>query len=490
MSKPYVFIAFDTEDPINPESDDALLRLAQTYDKAGVPACFFMVGEKARILRERGRKDVLDALRKHEIDYHGNHWFEYPEPALVYGNRDPWDIAVRKGLECEAPGIQDVAEITGQFPVATCQHQNNHSPATTHAMRLSGIQVWNGGLGAKMDGLGWILGMFTVGRHSHAVSGQGSWGSFQFDPDRPGRQPRKMDPKAELKAFQKRFDSQLEQHSGHIVVLGHPTCWAMAEWWGWYDWSTAFRHVQFDGAAGPYPQGRRWERGIARSPADVDAHFEWTLAAARWLARRNDIQVTTLAQCHADHADPPGQWLTAAQVRAVARRLAKDFDFVRIGKTTLSAADALYVLAQYADAMLRERHRPEAVQIRRTIGPVEQVFIPKTGVAFKRQDLLFGARQIVNHINATGRAPHAIRSHGIDSGPGELLIALARAIAADRLPDTITVEPTPGVPVCAAMDCFAKATAGSGNAPAGYRPDQIHLQGWLQSWSYRPAVRV
>ena len=31
MNKPNVFLCFDTEDPINPEADDALLRLAQGY---------------------------------------------------------------------------------------------------------------------------------------------------------------------------------------------------------------------------------------------------------------------------------------------------------------------------------------------------------------------------------------------------------------------------------------------------------------------------
>ena len=62
MAKPYVFIGFDTEDPINPEADDVLLRLAQTYTNAGIPACFFLVGEKARVLRSRGRKDVLLSL--------------------------------------------------------------------------------------------------------------------------------------------------------------------------------------------------------------------------------------------------------------------------------------------------------------------------------------------------------------------------------------------------------------------------------------------
>ena len=57
MDKPYVFICFDTEDAVNPQADNALLRLAQTYDRAGLPACFFMVGEKARMLRARSRKE-------------------------------------------------------------------------------------------------------------------------------------------------------------------------------------------------------------------------------------------------------------------------------------------------------------------------------------------------------------------------------------------------------------------------------------------------
>ena len=202
MSKPYVFICFDTEDPVNPEADDALLRLARIYHSAGIPASFFMVGEKARVLRERERKDVVDALRGHEIAYHGNYGFEFPEPALVYGNRDDWDTAVKKAFTYEIPGLQDVAEITGQFPVATCQHDNNHSPATTHALCQAGVKVWNGGLGAPLEGFGWILGMLVIGRHSRTVSNQGSWVSgFQFDPDTPRQAPPIMDAKEELKHF-------------------------------------------------------------------------------------------------------------------------------------------------------------------------------------------------------------------------------------------------------------------------------------------------
>ncbi len=489
MDKPCVFICFDTEDPINPEADDALLKLAKLYHRAGLPACFFMIGEKARVLRERGRKDVLDALRGHEIEYHGNYGFEFPEPALVYGNRDPWDQAVQKALVYETPGLCDVAEITGQFPVATCQHQNNHSPATTHAMCQTGVKVWNGGLGADMDGLGWCLGMFMVPRHARRVSSQGSWSSFQFDPDRPRRRPLAMDPKVELKQFQQRFDAQLEQGHSHIIIIGHPTCWAMAEWWGWYDWSLPFRHAGKASVAGTYPHGRRWERSVTRSPTDRDAHLAWTAAAARWLAKRSDIRVTTFADILTEHADPPGLWLSGARVRSIAKQILNRFDHTKTAGTTLSAADALFVLAQYIEFMLQQHRRPAHIQIRRTLGPVEEVFISNAPVTFSRANLLISARQLVHYVNAHGRLPPAIRAHNIDCGPGELLLGLAQAVAAKSLPDRVTVQPTAGVPECAAMPCFARATAASISAPPGYEPTQIHMQGRQQSWSYRPAVR-
>ncbi|MBM4087326.1 MAG: hypothetical protein FJ272_21250, partial [Planctomycetes bacterium] len=198
-----VFICFDTEDAVNPEADDAALRLARIYSKAGIPACFFMVGEKARVLRERGRKDVLDALREHEIDYHGNFWFEFPEPACVYGERLPWDEAVAMAHAIETPGLNDVADICGQFPVATCQHQHNHSPQTSWAMRQAGVRVWNGGLGAPSPGPAWVMDMFVVSRASRGVSTQGSWPcNFQSDPLDPSADKAAGDPKADFRAFQ------------------------------------------------------------------------------------------------------------------------------------------------------------------------------------------------------------------------------------------------------------------------------------------------
>src|SRR5438105_5021973 len=62
----YVTLWFDTEDYILPPSDDAAKRVAEMLTRLGIKATFKVVGEKARVLDERGRRDVISALLKHE----------------------------------------------------------------------------------------------------------------------------------------------------------------------------------------------------------------------------------------------------------------------------------------------------------------------------------------------------------------------------------------------------------------------------------------
>src|SRR6516164_8289254 len=64
-AKVYVILWFDTEDYILPASDDAALRVADFLTAEKVRGTFKVVGEKARTLERRSRKDVIEALRKH-----------------------------------------------------------------------------------------------------------------------------------------------------------------------------------------------------------------------------------------------------------------------------------------------------------------------------------------------------------------------------------------------------------------------------------------
>src|SRR5262249_53568797 len=99
----YVILWFDTEDYILPASDDAALKVADWLTKEGIKATFKVVGEKARTLERRGRQDVIDALKKHEIGYHSNYHSVQPTPAQYLSNLG-WDEGVAEFDRREKPG--------------------------------------------------------------------------------------------------------------------------------------------------------------------------------------------------------------------------------------------------------------------------------------------------------------------------------------------------------------------------------------------------
>ena len=60
-----VLFCFDTEDFTNPRSADGAKELAELFTSEGITAHFVMVGYFARALVERGRYDVIEALKPH-----------------------------------------------------------------------------------------------------------------------------------------------------------------------------------------------------------------------------------------------------------------------------------------------------------------------------------------------------------------------------------------------------------------------------------------
>ena len=94
----YVTLWFDTEDYILPQDDDATKRLAGMLTRLGVRATFKIVGEKARVLEQRGRTDVIAALQQHDIGYHSNTHSQQPTIAVYLAS------ALRRG---EAAALRD-----------------------------------------------------------------------------------------------------------------------------------------------------------------------------------------------------------------------------------------------------------------------------------------------------------------------------------------------------------------------------------------------
>ena len=112
----YVVLWFDTEDYVEPAADDAALRIANDLSAEGVRATFKVVGEKARVLEKRGRRDVIQALSRHAIGYHSNWHSVHPTPA-EYLVRLGYLEGAEEFERREGPGVADVKRVFGKQPV-------------------------------------------------------------------------------------------------------------------------------------------------------------------------------------------------------------------------------------------------------------------------------------------------------------------------------------------------------------------------------------
>src|SRR6185295_11726477 len=120
-----VILWFDTEDYLLPADDDAALRLATMLTQRSIRATFKLVGEKARVLEKRGRRDVIAALQKHDIGYHANFHSVHPTPSEYLADCGLLD-GVAEFVRREGGGAADVRRIFN-VPTLSCYGQPGSS---------------------------------------------------------------------------------------------------------------------------------------------------------------------------------------------------------------------------------------------------------------------------------------------------------------------------------------------------------------------------
>lgn len=137
----FYMLWFDTEDYVEPATDDAALRLALELEKLGVRATFKIVGEKARVLEQRGRTDVIRALARHDIGYHAENHSIPPTPSVYLK-----PLGLLEGAEeferRESPGVIDIRRIFGVTPSCYGQPGSSWGPQSNIALRRMGIPVY------------------------------------------------------------------------------------------------------------------------------------------------------------------------------------------------------------------------------------------------------------------------------------------------------------------------------------------------------------
>ncbi len=437
----YVVLWFDTEDYIQPASDDAALRIARDLSALGVRGVFKVVGEKARVLEQRKRQDVIRALAKHEIGYHTDFHSVPPTPAVYLADLG-WLEGTQEFLRRERAGAADVRRIFG--PSLSCYGQPGSSwaPQTLPALREMGIRVYldegsQVGLDSQPFWYGGLLHVFNMGRFTLRAS-----------LDNPDELPKTLE----------RFDelaSELSARGGGVIsVYYHPCEFSTTEFWD---------GVNFSRGAGPVRS--LWKPPQKRAPEESERRYGILRSyvqhalknpAVRFVGARDLLELYTRPLPHVERS-------------RIAQHMAERQTFLVTDPGALSAADMLQILLGMEPGIVD--------------GPASRIATTVSAASVPRAAFENAKRDAVGFIRAHKRLPAAVWIGSAKLSVGDF----AATLAADE-------GRSPEVEIHKANLEFEKYVATEARRsfgwvihPAGFDGSALLEMGRLEAWTLKPA---
>jgi hypothetical protein len=321
----YVTLWFDTEDYIEPASDEAALRIANDLSAEGVHATFKVVGEKARVLEKRGRRDVIQALSRHAIGYHSNWHSVHPTPA-EYMVRLGYLEGAEEFERREGPGVADVKRIFGKQPVCYGQPGNSWGPQSNSALRKLGIPVYldegeQVGVNEQPFWYGGLLYVFQMGKNQFRAQ---------------------LNVGAEDPAAYRRFDeaaARLASNGGGMIsIYYHPNEFVNTEFWD---------AVNFAHGANPPPSA--WVKPHRRTPEDSERCYGVLRRFVQHMKARPGVRFVSAQDLLGLYEGPIAK---AVDRREVAAQLGRRIVFGDIQGQMLSPAEMLLDLLEVKPQMV------------------------------------------------------------------------------------------------------------------------------------------
>ncbi len=471
--EPPVFVTlwFDTEDYILPQDDDAAKRLAEMLTRLGVRATFKIVGEKARVLESRGRRDVIAAVKRHDIGYHSNTHSQQPTIA-VYLQNAGWDDGRAEFYRREAQGARDVQRIFGAAPVAYGQPGSAWAPQTYPALREMGIRMYldeadHVGIDDQPFFYGGMLNVFKM--RSNLLRMDLSGGDSL------------VKGKA---AFTAAYERLRGAGGGTISIYYHPSEWVHTEFWD----AVNFR-------LGANPPRAEWKLPGTRPPADTERAFADFEQYVQFMKSRPGVRFVTATDLLTIYADgAAARTFTSADLLAIARSARKEITFQRFDTYALSASDVFGLLTDAMAAFVDRGALPSSTKIAALDGPA-RAYQPPSGVTRSSSFTWTAFAQAVRETSAYCRSAHRVPDEvwvGVESlSPEDYLATLAQAldatIASGRSP--ADVQRVDGRYTAARYVAEDTPQLWSWPIfPEGFHAPRIMELARLQAWTLKPAI--
>lgn len=466
----YVTLWFDTEDYILPQSDDAAKRLAEMLTRLGVKATFKIVGEKARVLEQRGRKDVIAALKKHELGYHSNLHSGQPTPS-VYLQHAGWEDGAAEFHRRELQGVRDLERIFGATPVCYGQPGSSWAPQTYPALKRLGVNAYvdeSNHVGIE-DQPFYYGGMLNVFKMRSTV--------VRMDLGKPNNLAEAQ------QELQTAIAALRQRGGGTISIYYHPCEFVHREFWDGVNFSR-----------GANPPREEWKLPATQNAEEIERNYRDFEQFIKFIQAQSNVRFVTVAELKQRYADQAATHnFTAEEIAVMARTVQQEISFQKLNGLSVSAADSFSLLTEAALALPRTDKRP--LKITPLFGPARG-FIPAASAkqlsAVKVRELLEAARQVSAFYQTHGRIPDEVWVGAFSISPADYLATLGALLESAG---KTTLDLKREMPLVRGRFTADKYVAEDSPRlwgwvifPEGFHAPKIMEQARLQAWTLKPAL--
>jgi hypothetical protein len=477
-----VILWFDTEDYLLPADDDACLRLATMLTERHIRATFKVVGEKARVLERRGRRDVIAALKKHDIGYHANYHSVHPTPTEYLA-----DCGLLDGMEefarREGGGAADVRRIFGRKTLV-CYGQPGSSWGAQAVAALGQIGIAPHGIPCYVD----------EGDHV-GLNQKPFWYAGTLNVYHMGRNYTRMelhDPAA-LEPAKQHVSEMVKRLAGEdggglISIFYHPCEWVHQEFWD----GVNFRR-------GANPPREQWRPPPQRSAEETEAAFRRFGQYIDFIHSRPGVHFVTAGDLPVIY--PDAVHLSGApekDISELASRLVASgnsgLDFQMIENRAYSVADQFELLTTAVSELISKGKVTFPLKVKGLLGPDNPApSCEKNHMdwpAFRDTTL-----DVFNYIQTDHRVPARVFVGPDPVAPGAYLLTLAQAYDSYRRNGKLPGEglELPGDPEMLPARHVAEDTPGLFGGwiihKEGFRAPKVLEVARLQTWTLKPALR-
>jgi hypothetical protein len=463
----YVILWFDTEDYILPDSDNATLRIARFLTRELIRAVFKIVGERALSFERRGRNDVIEALKKHEIGFHARWHSVQPTPAQ-YMSVLGWDEGVAEFDRREKPGFDDVKRVLGQAPTCYGQPGSSWGPQQFGALKKWGVNVYldagnHVGLNNKPYYYGGLLNLYRL---EHTLRAN-------------------LDSLKSLEAAEDHFlaarKKLLAEGGGIVSIYYHPCEFVHKEFWD----GVNFRN-------GANPPRSEWKLPPTKTPEQSKIAYEVFEKYIQFIKRFPDVKFITATEALELYRDrSQGRAFSAKELRQIATAVGDKVTYQTRGDHALAASEIFTLLSTYVMERVAGRS-PDSVTLKGTpYGPSKKTAALTEEADTDASQFTRTAEDVADFVQKQGRIPTTVWLGSRGVPPEVYLRSLAEVALAlmdgKGVPEKIALRPA-RFPVGDHVVEDSAKLWGWIIFPRGFRAPEMMELARRQAWTLKPAI--